>query len=199
VSINTTPQEEKSELTRQSLINSAKELFIKYGVKKVTINDICNNCGLTKGSFYYYFPSKNHIVAIFLNSGLDDHIESNYTLDQSLSYREQLANYYIFIFDYFVNLGKQLTGLSFLSLINASVNVEIKGRPYVDTLASIITQAQKDDSFDINMNEEETYYYFTTIITGILMEWCISEDNSNNIIDWKKLIKKKSELCFNVN
>jgi len=49
------------------------------------------------------------------------------------------------------------------------------------------------------MNEEETYYYFTTIITGILMEWCISEDKSNNIIDWKKLIKKKSELCFNIN
>jgi AcrR family transcriptional regulator len=52
MAIKTTRQEIKSMQTRQTLLDSAIELFMKYGVKKVTIDDICDHCNLTKGAFY---------------------------------------------------------------------------------------------------------------------------------------------------
>lgn len=37
---------------------TGKELFWKYGVKRVTIEEICNVAGVSKMTFYKYFPNK---------------------------------------------------------------------------------------------------------------------------------------------
>ncbi|WP_245596034.1 TetR/AcrR family transcriptional regulator [Paenibacillus taiwanensis] len=38
-----------------------KELFIKYGLKKTSIDEIVNACGIAKGSFYTFFNSKEEL------------------------------------------------------------------------------------------------------------------------------------------
>lgn len=192
MSISKTLQEDKSTKTKQILINSASELFVKFGVNKVTIDDICNNCGLTKGSFYHYFPSKNYIVAFSINSGLDRYLEENYVLDKNLSVIDQFVALNLCTFDYFCGIGKELTGLSFVSMLNTYTDVHVEGRHYVNILNSILNRA-KNESLITNMNNEEAYHHCSSIITGILMEWCISTDRLNDMIDWKKLIKIKSK------
>jgi AcrR family transcriptional regulator len=195
MSITKTSQEDKSLKTKQTLIDSASQLFLKYGVNKVTIDDICNNCGLTKGSFYHYFPSKNYIVAFSINAGLDNHIEENYIHNENLSVIEEFTHFNLCTFDYFYKIGKELTGLSFVSMINTYTDVHIEGRSYVDILTSIVKKA-KSELFIANMNDEEAYHHCSSIITGILMEWCIKNEKLNDSIDWKKLIKIKSKLCL---
>lgn len=50
--------EEKRENQRQRLLEKGKELMLKYGIKKTTIDDIVNASGVAKGTFYLYFSSK---------------------------------------------------------------------------------------------------------------------------------------------
>jgi len=197
MSINSTLLEEKSAKTKQSLVDSASELFVKYGVNKVTIDDICSNCGMTKGSFYYHFPSKNHIVALSINSGLDRYLEEHYNSDENLSITEQLTNLNLCTFNFFQKIGKELTGLSFISLISTLVDVVIKDRTFVNVLSSIIIKAQNQSLLN-DMNKEEAYHHCSSVINGILIEWCISGDKLNNI-DWKKLIKIKSKSSLENN
>ena len=56
--INITQQENKSAQTRQALLDSAIELFMKYGVKKVTIDDICNEIYLSSSYFKRIFKNE---------------------------------------------------------------------------------------------------------------------------------------------
>nr|WP_255710978.1 TetR/AcrR family transcriptional regulator [Pelosinus baikalensis] len=44
------------------MIDAAQELFIAFGYNKTMIIDIVKKAGVAKGTFYYYFPSKEAIL-----------------------------------------------------------------------------------------------------------------------------------------
>lgn len=47
-----------SEKTSERILNAGEALFTKFGTRRVTIDDICRKAGLSKMTFYKYFPSK---------------------------------------------------------------------------------------------------------------------------------------------
>ena len=53
----------KGEESRQRLIECAAELFWKNGYSTTGISEILKQTGLPKGSFYFYFKSKNDLAA----------------------------------------------------------------------------------------------------------------------------------------
>lgn len=53
----------KGEESRQRLIECAAELFWKNGYSATGISEILKQTGLPKGSFYFYFKSKNDLAA----------------------------------------------------------------------------------------------------------------------------------------
>ncbi|MCZ2444539.1 MAG: TetR/AcrR family transcriptional regulator [Flavobacteriales bacterium] len=55
------------------IINSSLKLFIKQGVKGVTMSDIARELGMSKKTLYLYFKDKNDLVIQVLNSFLDHH------------------------------------------------------------------------------------------------------------------------------
>ncbi|HID55172.1 TPA: TetR/AcrR family transcriptional regulator, partial [Candidatus Poribacteria bacterium] len=46
---------------RRFIIERARELFARYGMKKTTMDDIASACGMGKASLYYYFKNKEDI------------------------------------------------------------------------------------------------------------------------------------------
>jgi len=57
-----TPRVEKGMQTRQAIFDAAITLFAKRGYDKVTVDDICERVGVTKGAFYNHFKSKDQII-----------------------------------------------------------------------------------------------------------------------------------------
>ncbi len=48
---------------QQQLLEKATELFLEYGFKSVTMDDIAKNMGISKKTIYKYFKDKNALVA----------------------------------------------------------------------------------------------------------------------------------------
>lgn len=42
----------------EQILNAAKKLFTNYGFKKVSMDEIASEAGVTKKTVYTYFPSK---------------------------------------------------------------------------------------------------------------------------------------------
>jgi AcrR family transcriptional regulator len=55
------PRSRKGELTRARLIDAAKAVFEDTGFLEARISDIAERAGLSHGSFYHYFESKEQI------------------------------------------------------------------------------------------------------------------------------------------
>jgi AcrR family transcriptional regulator len=55
----------RSAATRQSLFRSALDLFASKGFADTTVEDITEAADVGKGTFFNYFPSKEHLLAAF--------------------------------------------------------------------------------------------------------------------------------------
>ena len=67
-------------MNEERIINSARELFIKYGIKKVSMNEIAKNAGVTKKTVYSYFVNKADLINYFIKDELNNmrHIVEEY-------------------------------------------------------------------------------------------------------------------------
>lgn len=48
-------------LTKLKLLDAAQELMLAKGYTATSVDEVCQAAGLTKGSFFYYFESKEHL------------------------------------------------------------------------------------------------------------------------------------------
>jgi AcrR family transcriptional regulator len=56
--------------TRERLFRSALDLFAQRGFSDTTVEDITNAADLGKGTFFNYFPSKDHLLLAFADMQL---------------------------------------------------------------------------------------------------------------------------------
>lgn len=54
-------------MKQEQIIASARKLFYKYGFKRVSMDEIAKEAGVTKRTVYMYFKSKEEILKYFIN------------------------------------------------------------------------------------------------------------------------------------
>lgn len=47
---------------REQIVRTAESLFSRFGVKRVTVEEVCREAGVSKMTFYKYFPNKVELV-----------------------------------------------------------------------------------------------------------------------------------------
>ena len=55
----------------QLIVETATDLFIRYGVKRVTVEEICQTTKISKMTFYKYFKNKKELAEHIIYSILD--------------------------------------------------------------------------------------------------------------------------------
>jgi AcrR family transcriptional regulator len=69
-------------MKRKQLIQTAKDLFFKYGIKRVTVEEICKEANVSKMTFYKHFKNKNELVKTWITEMTDQALERYITLMQ---------------------------------------------------------------------------------------------------------------------
>ena len=85
---------QKSSLKKNYILDKAKEVFITNGFAKVTMKDIVEACGISRGGLYRYFGSTKEIfLALFQRDAREDLEKMEVALWENLSAREILLDY----------------------------------------------------------------------------------------------------------
>ena len=53
---------EKLSQKKQQLVETGKKLFLKHGVKRISIEEICRESEVSKVTFYKYFKNKQALI-----------------------------------------------------------------------------------------------------------------------------------------
>jgi AcrR family transcriptional regulator len=53
--------EQEKQQIREKMLQVAMQLFSTYGLKKTNVEDITKACGISKGAFYLFYESKEHL------------------------------------------------------------------------------------------------------------------------------------------
>ena len=76
----------------RQIMETAKHLLRKYGIKRVTIEEICREAGVSKVTFYKYFENKTDLVIYLLDETIEKAL-SDYRkmMDSDIPFEEKIA------------------------------------------------------------------------------------------------------------
>ena len=66
---------EKGEKRKQELLKIAYQMFIQKGYEETSIDDIIAEAHIAKGTYYYYFPSKEATLEEVINMMINDEVQ----------------------------------------------------------------------------------------------------------------------------
>ncbi|MDF2437613.1 MAG: hypothetical protein K0Q95_1989 [Bacteroidota bacterium] len=70
--------------TKERILRGAEELFFRYGIKSVTMDDIAKHLAISKKTIYQFFEDKNEMVETLMSSSLKkDECEFKQIQDES--------------------------------------------------------------------------------------------------------------------
>jgi AcrR family transcriptional regulator len=79
--------------TKSRILLSARNLFSNHGFTATSLDDILDATGITKGAFYHYFRSKDHLCQHVLESVIAEYQELLETVDRHRPPAEQLKQW----------------------------------------------------------------------------------------------------------
>ena len=102
----------KAQETKRRLMEKAVELIGQRGYSGVSVNQICAECGVSKGTYYVYYNSKEDIVyylASEFNETLYQRLNEELDYDGSHSARELYRQYVEIYVDQVIRYGRMFS------------------------------------------------------------------------------------------
>lgn len=184
---------------KEQILEAATKLILKKGYSHTSVEDITNEMGMAKGSFYTYFKSKNLLLKTIAEKKIDEMIEKqDNILKNALSFEETLKNI-ILVRLKFSNesMKRELVLISLIKNMEA-LSPEIKeilkriGEINIDFIKKLLIKFKSELKA-----EEENFQRYSELISAIIREFKVvsffldKECNENIFIqDFDTVIEK---------
>lgn len=84
-------ESQKNNPRYEALVENARELFWRHGFKRVSVQEICIKAGVSKMTFYKFFPNKKELAKqVFANEVDDSIVKFNRLIDEDISVHEKI-------------------------------------------------------------------------------------------------------------
>ncbi len=163
--------------TKSKIVSAAWKLFYDQGYEDTTIEEIIEESGTSKGSFYHYFEGKDALLGSLSYMFDEKYEELEETIDGSMTSYELL-----------LYLNKEL-----FVMIEKSVDIELLGRlfstqlitkgqkylmdysrEYYKLLRRIITEGKEKGELTDAFSTSEMVRYYALCERGIMYDWCLA-------------------------
>lgn len=191
------PRPDVSTERTNQIIAAAKTVFARLGFKKARMEDIARETGVSKGTLYLYFKSKDDIIT----SILDDMFERQLTraidsLEADLSAEEKLSSFTDIVVDDLKSMKPLLPILfEFLSLVMRKKVVKDRIRNYyqnyIDAITPLIQQGIEAGEFR-PLGAEEIAIAAGAIFEGTIVMWAYAPD----VVDIEKHIQSSMQMLI---
>ena len=159
-----------SQLTQQAIVETTMRLVEQKTVKKITVRDIVEACGITRNTFYYYFHDIYEVLEHALAAGFE-HIGA-----ESENFEDFLASAFAFCVEYQKVLYNLYHSVGYEPLADY---LKKQVRPHlVKYLQDLRGIADERDPKLIGILCEEA-------LVGTLMRWVCDTRRTNNPDDIK--------------
>ena len=164
-------QQKKSQETKEKIFQAAKKILQKSGYEKLSIKNICEEAGVSNGSFYHHFKTKDDLLSYY--------IEDQPTMGPDLLEAPKSLVYLNYV-AYCRELGVEFMA-GYYDTKNQALNPTIRTeRPYpIVTVQAYVEQAAKDGIINVRESIDEFTTDIRMIVIGNVFEWCLREGNAD--------------------
>ena len=180
--------------TKKNIINKAFELFKEQSYDKVTLNDICNACGITKTTFYYHLSSKEEIISHFyeeVTSSLADRLMEIMVAD---NYWEQFMTIFESLIDRTETIGPGLLGQLMIMNLRKDEGTFDFDENLTKVAVNLLERAQTSGQVRNQSQALPLYKAACHAFEGYDLLWCIKK----GAYERKKRLRYAFEQIFDV-
>jgi TetR/AcrR family transcriptional regulator, fatty acid metabolism regulator protein len=178
----------QAEQTRNRIYKVAIGLIEKYAFDDIKIQDICRIAGVSTGSFYNCFKSKNDILnEMFLRA--DNHFKDEVTIKIKTlpTAAEQIRTF----FSEYAFYNDMMGVASTRQIFNPKNKLfTVKGRYMLELLEGILINGQRSCELTLEMNSWEMVLFLFTCAKGVVFDWCLDDGKFNLIERMNKVISR---------
>lgn len=162
--------------TKGRIISAAWDLFYKQGYDNTTVDEIVEQSGTSKGSFYHYFKGKDSILSSLSYLYDEKYDELRETMDKNLSSIDKLLmlNHELFLMtENSISIDLLARLYSSQLITNGDKHLLDQNRSYYRLLKEIVREGQAAGELrdDITLNEiVKAYALFER---ALLYDWCL--------------------------
>ena len=163
--------------TRGRIIEAAWKLFYRYGYDDTTVEEIIEESGTSRGSFYHYFEGKDALLSSL-----------SYLFDEKYEQLMATIDSEMDSFDQLMYLNQEL-----FSMIDSSISLELlarlyssqlitrgdqhlldHNRTYYKVLRQIILQGQQRGQLRSDVSVGEMVRVYALCERALIYDWCLS-------------------------
>lgn len=171
----------KGARTKRKLFESAAQLFGEYDFDDVTVDAIVEKAGVSKGTFYVHFESKDALIASFLSDYVS-RVDMDYkthldSLPAGTTASDVLLSLIAKIADVLTGtIGCHRMKIVYKVQLTGAVNMEaVKGysRELYTMFARVLGRGMEQGEFNAALPVDALTKHFVMAIRGLSYEWCI--------------------------
>lgn len=163
--------------TRGRIIEAAWKLFYRYGYDDTTVEEIIEESGTSRGSFYHYFEGKDALLSSL-----------SYLFDEKYEQLMDSIDPEMNCFDQLMYLNQELFGM-----IDSSISLDLiarlyssqlvtrgdrhlmdHNRTYYKLLRQIIQEGQKRGQLRTDVTVSEMVRVYAMCERALIYDWCLS-------------------------
>lgn len=162
--------------TKSKIVNAAWRLFYEQGYENTTVEEIIDESGTSKGSFYHYFDGKDALLSTLSTLFDEKYQELEPRLTEFSTAMEKLLflNRELFaLIEGSVPLELLTRLLSTQLVTNGNKHLLDKNRTYFKLLRRIILQGQESGEFTRQIGVGEMQKYYALAERALMYDWCL--------------------------
>jgi AcrR family transcriptional regulator len=167
--------------TNKNIFEAAKKLFIEHGIDNVSVDSIVEAAGVSKGTFYIHFKSKDTLASLLINDYVTE-IDLDYK-----SYLEGLGSE-VSAYDTIILMTEKIVEIIDYKIGHENMKVLYKAHltKNIDAYSSInynrelykmfefiLNKGVRQGEFRLDIPVDTLAHHFVLAMRGITFEWCI--------------------------
>ncbi|MBR3910738.1 MAG: TetR/AcrR family transcriptional regulator [Anaerotignum sp.] len=163
--------------TRSRIVSAAWKLFYEQGYDDTTVEEIVEESGTSKGSFYHYFSGKDALLSSLSDLFDDKYQELIPTLEEDMDSFEKLMylNQELFLMiDNSVSLDLVARMYSSQLVTAGEKHLMDHNRLYYKLLRQIVSEGQKKGELRDDATVNEIVKAYALCERALIYDWCIS-------------------------
>lgn len=180
-------QQLKSKETKEKIFLAAKRILQKNGYENLSIKNICEEAGVSNGSFYHHFKTKDDLLSYYIEdqpSMAPDLLDTPTNAEEA---KFAIVGVYLNYAKYCKELGVDFIA-GYYTPRNQALNPTIRTeRPYpIVTVQHYLETAASANVIRTNLSIEEIVTDIRMLVIGNVFEWAMT----NGQADFEENIKR---------
>ncbi|RGT75272.1 TetR/AcrR family transcriptional regulator [Ruminococcus sp. AF18-22] len=167
-------QQQKSKETKEKIFRAAKNILQKKGYEELSIKNICEEAGVSNGSFYHHFKTKDDLLSYYIED--QPRVNPDYlTMPKNAGEAKRaIVEVYLNYVQYCRELGVEFMS-GYYDTKNQALNATIRTeRPYpIVTVQNYVEKAVQAGVISLRGEIEEFTTDIRMIVIGNVFEWCL--------------------------